>query len=67
MTCPKCGAEMELGYFYGQRTLWSKNEDKLTILKGKDDMRISAWSAPAYRCEHCRKIIVTIDYEDSID
>ena len=53
--CPKCGREMELGYFcgremelgyfYGQRALWSKNGDKFTI-----------------KCENCKKIIVLIDY-----
>ncbi len=62
MKCPKCGSEMELGYFYGQRALWSKNEGKLTILKGKDDVRLFAFGSPAYRCTDCRKIIVTIDY-----
>lgn len=62
MKCPKCGREMELGYFYGQRALWSKNGNKFTILSGKDDMRIFASGSPAYRCESCRKIIVTIDY-----
>lgn len=62
MKCQKCGREMELGYFYGQRALWSKNEGKLTILKGKGDERILAFGSPAYRCEACRKITVLIDY-----
>ncbi|MBO5204215.1 MAG: hypothetical protein J6B72_06360 [Clostridia bacterium] len=62
MKCPKCGREMELGYFYGQRALWSKSEDKFTILKGKDDLKISASGSDAYRCENCCKIIVVIDY-----
>ena len=62
MICPKCGKEMEPGCFYGQRALWSKSEGKLTILKGKDDIRLFASGAPAYRCENCRKVIVTIDY-----
>ena len=62
MKCPKCGKEMEKGCFYGQRALWSKNEDKLTVLKGKDDIRLSASGSTAYRCEKCRKVIVTIDY-----
>ena len=62
MNCPKCGKEMEPGYFYGQRALWSKCENKLTILKGKDDVGLFASGSPAYRCDHCRKVIVTIDY-----
>jgi len=62
MKCPKCGRLMEAGYFYGQRALWSKSEDKFTILKGKDDVKLSASGSPAYRCENCRKVIVTIDY-----
>ena len=64
MKCPKCGRQMELGYFYGQRALWSKNEAKFTIVRGKNDIRISASGSPAYRCENCKKIIVTIDYYD---
>ena len=62
MKCPKCGREMELGCFYGQRALWSKNEDKLTILKGRKDIKLFASGAPAYKCENCHKIIVMIDY-----
>jgi len=62
MKCPRCGREMELGFFYGQRALWSKKEDKLTILKTKDDVKLFASGSPACRCENCRKIIVTIDY-----
>ncbi len=62
MKCPKCGKEMELGYFYSQRALWSKKEDKFTILKGKDDIKLSASWSPAYRCGSCRKVIVLIDY-----
>ena len=62
MKCPKCGKEMELGYFYGQRTLWSKNEAKLTILKGKEDLKLFAFGSPAYRCEACRKVIAEIEY-----
>lgn len=62
MKCSHCGREMEPGYFYGQRALWSKTDHKFSILKGKDDMRLFASGSPAYRCENCRKIIVTIDY-----
>jgi len=62
MKCPKCGREMELGYFYGQRALWSKSGDKFTILKGKDDVKLFAAGSTAYRCENCQKIIVMIDY-----
>ena len=62
MKCPKCGREMELGYFYGQRALWSKNEDKFTILKGKDDIRLFASGSLAYKCEGCKRIIAVIDY-----
>ena len=62
MRCPRCGKEMEAGYFYGQRALWSPKEDKFTILQGKGDMRISASGSPAYRCDACRKIVVTVDY-----
>ena len=62
MKCPKCGREMELGYFYGQRALWSKSEDKFTILKGRDDVKLFASGSPAYKCENCHKIIVVIDY-----
>ncbi len=62
MKCPKCCKEMEQGYFYAQRSLWSKNADKFTIIRGKDDIRLSASGSPAYRCENCRKIIVSMDY-----
>ena len=62
MNCPKCGREMELGYFYGQRPIWSKNEGKFTILKGKDDLKLFAWASPSYKCEGCHKVIVEIDY-----
>ena len=61
MKCPKCGRETELGYFYCQRAFWSKNEDKLTILKGKDDMKLFASGAPAYKCERCHTVTVVID------
>ena len=64
MKCPKCGGEMELGYFYGQRALWSRNDFKFTIVRGKGDIRIHASGSPAFRCEKCKKIIVTIDYDE---
>ena len=62
MKCPKCGGEMETGYFYGQRALWSKNGFKLTVVRDGDDIRLRATGSPAYRCEKCKKMIVTIDY-----
>lgn len=63
MKCPKCGGEMELGNFYGQRALWSKNGDKLTVMRGRDDIKLCASGSPAYHCAKCGKIIVIIDYK----
>ena len=60
VTCPKCGRPMTAGRIYGKAPLlWSPKENKRTLLRGKEDVRLLDGQFPrAWICKACRTVIV---------
>lgn len=61
MNCPKCGKKMESGWVHGgKQMLWSPKQDKLLLVKGKEDvLLIQDGPPPAFICKECRQVVLT--------
>jgi len=66
MKCPFCNTEMKQGWLTSKgRILWSQKENKISIIKGKNDIYPQGSTffepkIPTYCCEKCKKMI--LDY-----
>ena len=60
MKCPQCGREMQPGRIYaGGPLIWSPKENKLTLIRGKDDVDLSRDGPPdAWICRECHRVVM---------